>query len=102
MGTGRSFHLTVLFWPPCVQHYHTQPPLAILVHTNGRFSSFSTSYNYSQTIPMSFYKPTSCICSFIYCKLNRMGSFFLMYTIYKCTMSIFLWCPTTICIRNGQ
>lgn len=54
------------------------------------------------TLDSSFHIATPCIHSFMYRHLNRMGSFFLMYTVYKCTMSIFLWCPTTICIRNGQ
>lgn len=69
---------------------------------SGYFTSLSTSFNYSRPYQCHSTYHHLFMHSFIYCKLNRMGSFFLMYTVYKCTMSIFLWCPTTICIRNGQ
>ena len=96
--TGRSFHWTVLL-DVCVFGTRTT---VISRFYYFHFFFFSASSKYFLTISVSFYIPTSCIRSFIYWKLNRMGSFFLMYTVYKCTMSIFLWCPTTICIRNGQ
>lgn len=75
---------------------------AILVQRSFHLFFFSDILELLWTTTTSFSIPSARIRSFIYCKVNRMGSFFLMYTVYKCTMSIFLWCPTTICIRNGQ
>lgn len=79
---------TVLLAVVCFPHFHTQP----LFLSN---KSLHISY------PLPTTRQFQNIVWLVYCKLDKMGSFPFDVHLYKCTMSIFLWCPT-ICIRNGQ